>query len=337
MTADYDAALVVGIAHYPQLRSLQGPVRDAQRVADWLRGSTGLPTANLELVTSDTAKPGQPILDEIDNAFDRIFALAQSWPSTRRLYVYFAGHGCSRTIDHLALLMANANKDYINRSMNATEYRRALAYRLFPEQIYLFDCCRAYDYTVVGRGPEWTTDEAKEALPGLIQLVMYAAGVHELANERNLIYNDRRGLFTEALIEGLNGAAARRNPLTGQGEVTSERLISYVRDRLDQLTKNENLRQHAWLETRGIPRPLVLATGVTPRLVTLKVTVPRGTRRLVVQDEHNGLVLDKRISSSVAEVPELEMTGYTITAQPSGAKKTIRVLPDIPTDVDLGG
>lgn len=152
MTADYDAALVVGIADYPQLRALQGPVGDAKRIAARLRGPAGLPEENVELVTSDTDKPGRPILREIDSAFDRIFDQAKN-KSARRLYVYFAGHGCSQAIEHLALLMADADMERLNRSMNATGYRRALAYHLFPEQVYLFDCCRAYDSTAVGRGP----------------------------------------------------------------------------------------------------------------------------------------------------------------------------------------
>ena len=339
MTADYDAALVVGIAHYPQLRALQGPVGDAERIADWLRGPAGIPAKNVKLVTSNTDKPGRPILREIDSAFDRIFDQAEKSQSARRLYVYFAGHGCSRTIEHLALLMANADMKRLNRSMDATGYRRALAYHLFPEQVYLFDCCRSYDSTVVGRGPEWTIDESKPALPGLVQLVMYAAGFHELASEQHLIYSERRGLFTEALLEGLTGGAARCDPVTGQAEVTSDRLVAYVRDRLDQLTRQENVRQHAWLETMGVPRSLILASGVTPSLVTLTVTVPRGTTRLVVQDEHRSVVWDKPVDHGAAEVQvdDLEMTAYTLTAQPSGTALTIRVLPDKPAKVDLGG
>lgn len=339
MTTDYDAALVIGIAHYPSLRPLQGPVGDASRVADWLRGAGGLPAANVELVVSDAISPGRPILSEIDEAFDRIFNRARGWADPRRLYIYFAGHGCSKAIDHLALLMANADVDRLNRAMNATEYREALSYRLFPEQIYLFDCCRNYDSTVTGRGPEWTTANPDVMLPlaGLVQVMMYAAGFTEFANERNLIYSERRGLFTEVLLEGLTGAAAQHDLISGQGIVTTDRLIPYVRDRLDELTRQENVRQHLWPVRFG-DRPLVLATGITPRHRTLQVQLPRGTTRLVMQPEQGSALVDMEVSTGQTEVRvDLEMTVYNVIARPSGVQQTIRILPTTPASLNLGG
>jgi hypothetical protein len=339
MTADYDAALVIGISHYPSLRPLQGPVGDATRFADWLRGTGGLPAVNVELVVSDNIEPGRPILSEIDEAFDRIFNRARAWPEPRRLYVYFAGHGCSKAIDHLALLMANADLDRLNRAMNATEYREALSYRAFPEQIYLFDCCRNYDSTVTGRGPEWTAinPDVSPPLTGLVQVVMYAAGFTEFANERNLIYSERRGLFTKVLLEGLAGAAAQHDLVSGQGIVTTDRLIPYVRDRLDELTRQENVRQHLWPVRLGA-RPLVLATGITPRHRTLQVDLPPGTTRLVMQPEQGGTGVDMEVPPGQTQVQvDLEMTVYNVAAQPSGVQETIRILPTTPASLDLGG
>jgi len=93
------------------------------------------------------------------------------------------------------------------------------------------------------------------------------------------------------------------------------------------------------LGTTGVPRSLVLASGVAPSLVTLTVTVPRGTTRLIVQDEHHTVVRDMAVDHGATEVQvdDLEMTAYTLTAQPSGTNLTIGVLPDMPTKVDLGG
>lgn len=336
MTPSNDAALVIGIAHYPWLNRLEGPVADAERVADWLVTRGNLPTANLELVLSDDAAEGHPILQEIDDAFARIFARAKSWGTARRLYVYFAGHGCSREIEHVALLMANADLDRLNRAINAAEYRDALAQRLFPEQIYLFDCCRNYDRSVTGRGPEWTFDDSAEPMPDSIQVVLYAAGFTEYANERNLIYDHRRGLFTEALIEGLNGAAASGDLSGGDGIVSTTRLIPYLRDRLDQLTRAENVRQHFWHDIRGARGSVVLATGVTPWRRSVTVDVPPGTVRLVVRDGNYARVLQRELTASVRSVEvELEFTEYTLTAEPSGASATIRVLADGPTAVTL--
>jgi hypothetical protein len=338
MTTTNDAALVIGIAHYPWLNRLDGPVADAQRVADWLVTGGGLLDTNLELVVSDGVAEGHPILQEIDDAFDRIFEKAKSWDTARRLYVYFAGHGCSREIEHVALLMANADLERLNRAMNAAEYRDALAQRLFPEQIYLFDCCRNYDRSVTGRGPEWTFDESVPPMQDSIQVVLYAAGFTEYANERNLIYNHRRGLFTEALIEGLNGAAASGDLSGGDGIVSTTRLIPYLRDRLDQLTRDEHVRQHFWHEIRGARDSVVLASGVSPWRHSVAVDVPPGTRRLVVRDRNYARVLVEEIAADVRSVEvELELTEYTLTAEPSQASATIRLLADGPTAVSLEG
>jgi uncharacterized caspase-like protein len=337
MSADYDAALVIGIAHYPWLRSLEGPIRDANRFADWLRGPGRLPASNVKTVISDEATHGRPILDEIDAAFDCIFAQAEDWEAPRRLYIYFAGHGCSKEIDHVALLMANATETRIERAMNATEYRKALAKYLFPEQVYFFDCCRNYDSVVTGRGPELTVNPEAGPVIGLTQFVMYAAGFTQYANERHLVYSERRGLFTEALMEGLNGGAAMIDPLTREGVVTTDLLIPYVKDRLHELARQENVRQQLWQGAPYNPRRLVLATGIDPWRRRLPVRLPPNTTRLVVQDQLGGMVVDRPVSGETVEQLDLEMTQYTVTAEPSDARATIRMLPGSPAELDLGG
>jgi hypothetical protein len=340
MTADHDFAVVVGIAHYPLLRSLEGPVLDAERVEGWLRTRAGLPSGNVELVTSSQQVEDRPILEEVDAAFNSVFAKTRAVGGARRLYVYFAGHGCSQSIEHIALLMANADQDRLNRAMNATEYRKVLAQRLFPEQVYLFDCCRNYDRSVSGRGPEWTFDPGAFPVPGLTQIVLYAAGFTEYANERHLLYSERRGLFTEALMEGLDGAAATLDQVTGRGMVTTERLIAYVRDRLDDLTQKERVptRQHLWAEPLGVPRSLVLGTGITPWTRQVDVTFPAGTTRVVVQDDRWQVQASHEVTAGqTSAVFDLELTSYTFTAQPSEMSETVRLLPDGPRQLDLGG
>jgi uncharacterized caspase-like protein len=342
MTAEHDFALVIGIAHYPQLQSLEGPVLDAQRIDRWLRERAGLPDANVELVTSAEQVEERPILEEVDAAFERIFKNAKAGgEAPRRLYVYFAGHGCSQAIDHVALLMANANLDLLNRAMNATEYRKALGQRLFPEQIYLFDCCRQYDRSVLGRGPEWTFDPAKEPLADLTQVVLYAAGFTQYANERHLFYSERRGLFTEALMEGLNGAAGTFDKVRQVGVVTTDRLVPYVYDRLNDLTRSEKVptRQNMGSEAQNSRGSLNLAEGITPWRRQVNVTFPPGTTEVVAQDERSLQLLESHEVGvdELSTVFDLELASYTFTAQPSGACDTVRLLPGDPLQLNLGG
>jgi uncharacterized caspase-like protein len=336
-----DFAVVIGIAHYPYLRSLQGPVVDAERVCEWLVGPAGVPEdTNLELVVSKESAAERPILGEIDAAFDRIFERAAS--GARRLYVYFAGHGCSKAIDHLALLMANANPQRLNRAMNATEYRQSLATLLFPEQVYFFDCCRNYDARITGRGPEWTVNEGATPVPNLTQVVLYAAGFTQYANERHLLYSERRGLFTEALLEGLNGGAATFDQASDSWVVRSDRLISFVYDRLKELTSGEQVEQDLWTDPRGVPRHLVLSTGVKPPLlqVTVKapgvtVKTPAGASRIVVLDERLRPIESRPVLDSQDTITfELPPGQYVIKAEPDGPAEVINLL-DRPLHVDL--
>jgi hypothetical protein len=232
--------------------------------------------------------------------------------------------------------MANADSDRINRAMNATEYRAALATRMFSEQVYWFDCCRNYDFLVRGRGPELTVDESEPPVRGLTQVVMYAAGFTEYANERHLFYDERRGLFTQALLEGLQGAAATGDPGAALGIVFTDRLESYVRDRLDAMTRAENIKQTLSASPLGSPRKLVLAREVTLVRQRVRVDLPGNTTRVVVRDA------DER-THAVRNVPpgatsgtfDLELAYYTFTAEPSGASQTVRLLPGEPDSIDL--
>jgi hypothetical protein len=162
---------------------------------------------------------------------------------------------------------------------------------------------------------------------------MFAAGFTEYANERQLMFSERRGLFTTVLLEGLNGNAAMSN-----GDVTTDRLIHYVRERLDDLTRDERVRQHLWHEEIGNRRSLVLATGVTPTLQPISVRLPAGTVRVVVRDDRHVQIAAQQIApgSDTAKF-DLEMTYYSLTAEPSGATATLTVLPGPPTVVDLRG
>lgn len=331
MTHDRDYALVIGIAHYPHLKSLLGPLNDARRVAEWLRGPGGLPSGNVKVIESQGLEHERPVLPEINAGLDEIFeraeAQAQESPRrpVRRLYVYFAGHGCSRERNHLALIMANANTRNLNRAMNATEYRNALARRMFPEQMYLFDCCRKYDSRITGHGPDWTSDDAEEDVQGLTQVVMYAAGFKQAAYERSMRWSLRRGLFTQALMEGLEGAAATESRM-----ITSAGLGSYVQRRLAVLTKSEKVRQCYTGDTQGEKQHLILATDVEPWLREVNVTLPVGATRIVVNDDHGDTVgMQVTAPGQTQAALHLALGLYTIKVEPTGVSTPIDLLPDL--------
>jgi hypothetical protein len=286
--ANEDFAVVIGIARYPRLRDLQGSVQDARESYDWLVGPANVPPAQVKLVLSkDPPEPGErPIQDEIDDAFQEVFEQARQLRiqrvEPRRLYVYFAGHGCAQEARHVALLMANALVGDLNRSLDTESYHKGLInLAIFPEQVLFYDCCRNYDQRVVGRRSPW--DDGKPALGSnaVKQVILYGAGFTEYASERALVVpSERRGLFTKALLEGLRGGAAkpRHKPRHRKWVVTYMSLANYVQKRLDEMTRREGLKQHVSSNTAGIAGDLDLVEVDTPGLwdVTVKTSVSAG-------------------------------------------------------------
>ncbi|MFE1830169.1 caspase domain-containing protein [Streptomyces yangpuensis] len=340
MTENRDYGLIIGIAHYPHLRRLEGPIEDARQFANWLKQEGNLPEGNVKLIESVPDESGLPVLAEVESALDDIIRQAEVHPGAgRRLYVYFAGHGCAEELEHVALLMANAREGHFQRAaLDATQYRRAMAIRAFPEQLYLFDCCRFSDPAVRGLGPNWDPDRDSKKLPGLVQVVMYAAGFKERAWERRLHYDERRGLFTVALMEGLLGAASR------EGVIKSDRLASYVQQRVEDLARQEKLEedQNCDFSAYGSSRPLILAKNVTAWERRVTVALPRGTRKLRVTDESDIRVKAETVPPGDTDIIlTLPLGWYTISAESdssAASSKTIQLLPgksDSPYAVDL--
>src|SRR5262249_43981033 len=120
---------------------------------------------------------------------------------------------------------------------------------------------------------------------------------------------------------------------------TTARLIPYVRDRLDALTRAEHVRQHMWHDISGVRESLALATGVVPWRRSVRVLVPPGKRKVEVLDSYDQPVEDIEGDASQSSVEiDLELTTYTLIADPSGATAPpIRLLPDGPTELTLGG
>jgi hypothetical protein len=99
---------------------------------------------------------------------------------------------------------------------------------------------------------------------------MYAAAFTQFANEKAIEWTDRRGLFTKALIEGLNGEATTR--ANGKWVVTTTSLVPYVTQRLQELAKPFQLRQKPSLG--AVPAEELIIAEMQPNLRTVTVVVP---------------------------------------------------------------
>jgi len=265
---EHHFAIVIGIQRYPYLEALQGAVQDAADFRDWLVRDGGLRQDHIEEVTSTSHNnpDDRPVLQDIDDAFEKTFARAQQCKTTeaKRLYVYFAGHGCcSEDFTHVALLMANAKVGALGYSANASGYHAALAHQaIFLEQLFFYDCCRNFDRRVRGRGPPWVgSGEPSPSAKDVQQYPLYGASSGQSSYERPPSGGAMpRGLFTRALLEGLRGgfggACVR---LGNELVVTTKSLGDYVYKRLKQLAQEEGVDQQPFHNPAGPPVDLTLA------------------------------------------------------------------------------
>ncbi|SFM91534.1 caspase family protein [Rugamonas rubra] len=249
-----DFALVVGINDYPSFRSLTGAIRDATDFASWLKDQNtggGLPDANCAVVLS-TPDSGRPAHEQIDEALEGIFN-AVAVEGGRRFYFYFSGHGIAtdQTKNHLCL--AKWSEKWRKNALDVQDYLNTVAATgKFEEIIFLLDCCRV---RVLGAGglvcnlalPRPNNAPDTRIFMANATEVFTAAFEAEVAGSAQ---SDNRGHFTQALIEGLQGAAAGPG-----GGVSAADLKNYLETNVPRIAAE---RKHA--QTPEVTNGLLRAT-----------------------------------------------------------------------------
>jgi hypothetical protein len=243
-----DYAIVVGINRYPGISPLRGPENDARAFRDWLVSPSGgkLPAGDrkrLKLIVSsdypesDEPRGANPTLELVEGAFYELFKLALKGKIGRRLYVFMAGHGFAPSmgfspgLDESALLMANAEKQalgyHIPGGVFVDWFRAAAA---FDELLLFMDCCRDDYSRTAPHLPPFNELKRPEAA-SVKYFYAYATKWSYKAREKEVAPGLFHGLFSHALMEGLNGAAADR-----AGRITGQTLSAYIFNRLPSLS-----------------------------------------------------------------------------------------------------
>jgi hypothetical protein len=249
-------ALVIGISKYPGgFASLSGPLNDAREFADWLTdpGQGGLPKENVHLVvtpttssmTLDDATPTKAAIDrELWSIRRKALAAQQNRPEedqtaareASRLYLFGAGHGIMPGTGKTALLDAQAERDR-RTNLELSEYHDWLEKDgTFGEICIFADCCRVFELLAAPGVPSF--DPPANLGGDVFSLVGWATSAGGLAFEDTdptIPPDERRGYFSQALLEGLRGNAA--DPETGY--VTSTALAGYVNDLVTERTKTK--------------------------------------------------------------------------------------------------
>ena len=267
-------ALVVGISCYPGgYPKLLGPENDANEFAKWVTSSSGggvLPKNVARCITTASAtmrlEDARPTKETIDfqllalrdkaiTAYNELpeEQRAQAKAETSRLYIYLAGHGIMPGGGTAALLDARAQRTRCtNLEIRSYEdwFRRD---GTFAEVCIFADCCRNFELLAPGGGPDF--NEPGELGGSVFSLVGYATSEGEQAFEESgqfdpeVSSDDRRGYFSRALIDGLEGKAT--HPRTGY--VTDASLQTYVSAQVMERTANRPVYQRQAIDM--LPNP----------------------------------------------------------------------------------
>ncbi len=250
-----DFALVIGINHYPKYKSLAGPIEDARRIERWLGNQDtggGVPDLNLRHVLSEQPA-GQiratPVQEDIDDALYYLLDRAKKEHAgqARRFYFYFAGHGLGLDSNEVGLCLPSWSDVFRSNTLMVEPYLRVIQDSgLFKEIFFFLDCCRVRKINAEGHKPNISWPKPADSTGSVQYLIGFASEYQNVAYEAEMQSTGAdesqvRGLFTTALIETLESAAAARP----EGGVTLAQLCSSVNLRTTELAKaiNPNFNQ----------------------------------------------------------------------------------------------
>jgi hypothetical protein len=288
-------AVVVGINGYPGIRHLTKAVNDALSFRDWLIADGGVPEDQIQLIKGETTAAGvnpieaTPTRDDINRAFKRVNQAVMektrrdplAWEQSR-LYVYVSGHGISPEGAEAALFTANAGPEAWAENIACGLYtRRYERCQQFREVIVFADCCRLWKEAYLPEPPFSTigTNGTVRTLLGFAT----QQGEQSFEPTSQDDPEEARSYFTQALLEGLRGAAAE----DGTGRVTDESLARYTVERVRLMTADKRYPQIPSI--RPDPsNPIVLcgsARREAPTLHPVQLYPPPGyTGRLELRD-----------------------------------------------------
>lgn len=256
---DLHFAVVIGIDRYPALTDLTSARNDAEKFREWLVDPIGgaVPRENVFVVEASgngaVLEDVLPTQREVNAALkivhgvvrERTRSECDAWSKTR-LYIFVAGHGIAPIDGRGALLMADATPDELGLHVDLHKYLQWQEENgLFREVMIFADCCRVDSACLYAYGPPFTNEMTGRQSE--VAVLGYATTAGHSARAR--LSGERRGLFTEALLEALRG-----NATNGEGNVTVDQIEAYVATRLDGVQTSEFIpRRNATVVVRVKP------------------------------------------------------------------------------------
>ncbi|MBN2590021.1 MAG: SUMF1/EgtB/PvdO family nonheme iron enzyme [Sedimentisphaerales bacterium] len=296
-------ALIVGINDYTNVPTLRYGRSDAETLAKTLVERCGFPRNNVILMTD-----GQEILSDpvsrsryptIGNLRSRINQISQLVESDDLLMISFAGHGINIDGKGYIIPVDGDSKD-IYSLIPLSLIKETLESSPARQKLLILDAC----YSGVSRAGDETQSPAEAILSPL-----NGAGFITLAScdSQQLSHEDEqvgRGVFTNAIIEGLEGRADIEVDGNRDGIITATELFGFASLKVKQWSlasgkdqtpvfKGERkgrieLARIGILEEVPEKSPLLIDSGKTDSSITLAVVVPIKTKaELMWEDVKN--------------------------------------------------
>ena len=322
-----DYALVVGINDYPNYRSLEGAIADAEDFARWLLDDVtggGVPEANLRKVLSEK-NPIKPIQDTIDEALDEIW-VAMGANRGRRFYLYFSGHGLGRTAFGTDLCLAKWSDRRRNLALDSQDYANLIAESgKFDEVIFFLDCCRVRKVNTRGLPPTLGWPRPDDGAGATRIFLGYATEFLDKSYEAEVLTGDGeplvRGHFTRALLAGLRGGAARP-----AGGVTAESLKKYVELETPRIALDAGHQQKP-VVTNGLPAVKEVVFGSAMPLANARIVFSANRTGEVVLEDADGNEVRRGDPAQGPWDLGLKASNYALVVPATGEEKLFRFRP----------
>ena len=247
-------ALVVGVEDYRDLTPTPGARSDAERFAQMLEDTLGVPDQNIHLMTDERATRG--------DITSQLIWLKENVPSDGRIYFFFSGHGSPdvesgesyllpyegrpETINQTGLLMQEVLND-----LEETEARDIIAF---------VDACfsGSGDRSSLPEGTRPLVPVQKTSTAPRVALLSSSAADEISGNAAD----SEEGLFTRHLLRAIGEGRA---DIDGDGQISLQELATYVTPRVAREARQLERNQTPSLnvpEGLGEPDNIILLWGL---------------------------------------------------------------------------
>lgn len=322
-----DYALVVGINDYPDYESLNGAIADAEDFERWLldrHAGGGVPRDNCRIVIS-SKDPLKPIHDDIDEALEEIWTRLGD-NRGRRFYLYFSGHGLSRSAFGTDLCLPKWSDRRRNLALDSQDYANLIAESgKFDEVIFFLDCCRVRKVNTRGLPPTLGWPRPDEGAGATRIFLGYATEFMDRSFEAEVVTQGTpplvRGHFTRALLAGLRGGAARPG-----GGVEAEQLRRYVEQETPRIALAAGHQQKPVI-TNGLPAAMDVIFGSALPTANARIVFSAGRTSEVLLEGPDGTEIRRGDPTQGPWNLGLTAANYALVVPATGEEKAFRFRP----------